>query len=689
MATSQDTQQQLDQFNAELDKINKRIIDSGDLLGTNLAGGFAKAVVEARKLSDPLEDAESITKKLNKLADENEVLLIKRKIAEESYTKALTKSVQKQSQSNQKALETAKLKFDQVRAEMQISQGLEDQYRKLVQIAEEEDKIIKAKKEQDEINNKLGSKLKKMGSLYKDLLGPLSIIFTFVLNASKKADTAITDMGKSMGISRDAAAEMYNSFDAYSRATKDGYANALRLSKAQNELTTQLGFQAKFSAEELETYSKLTELVGLTGDEASRFNILSAGTGKSTREYVSDLRKGAFYAQQTNRINISDKELLSSISKLSAGILVKFQGNPKAIAQAVVEAKKLGSSLEQVNKIGDSLLDFESSIENELEAELITGKKINLEKAREAALTGNQLDLTREISDQVGSLAEYQDMNVIAQTSLAKAFGLSRDEMSEMLMQQAAINEYGDKAAELNKTQLEDLEKSGLTLDQYLEKQKEQQSIQQQFNNVMMELEATVGRIAGGPLGKMASLIADILNSTTGLAAIMAVYIGRQVFSLALTILDLQAKRKAAKMNAADAAITMAKSAASIPVIGFGIAAAVGAAALLGFMAMLSKGDDVISQGYGQRMLLEKGSVTAFNDNDTIVAGTNLGGGKRNSGGGGGGDNSALVAAIDNLHSTMKTKSNDIYMDSEKVGTQVGRQSSTGTNQSINSYRLA
>jgi hypothetical protein len=684
MATSQDTQQQLDQFNTELDRINQKIIDSGTLLKDNLSDGFAKAVVAARKLSDPLKDAESISKKLNALVDENEAAMVRRKVAEENYAKAVAKTAQKENQKNKNAEAAAKLKFDQVRAEMQISQSLEDQYRKLLEIAEAEDRITKEKAEQEKIDKMLGSRLKKMGSLYKDLLGPISILFTYILNAGKKTDTAITNMGKSMGISRDAAAEMYKSFDDYSKASKDGYANALRLSKAQGELTEQLGFQAQFSEEQLETYSKLTEIVGLSADEASKLNVLSAATGKSTRAYVSDLRSAAFYAQQTNRINISDKELLSSISKLSAGILVKFQGNPKAIAAAVVEAKKLGANLETVNKIGDSLLEFESSIENELEAELITGRKINLEKAREAALTGDQLDLTREISDQVGSLAEYQEMNVIAQTSLAKAFGLSRDEMSEMLMQQAAINEYGNEAAKLNKTQLEDLEKSGLTLDQYLEKQKEQQSIQEKFNNVMMELEATVGRMAEGSFGKLASTMAKILNSATGLAAIMAVYIARQTFSLSLTLLDFQAKRRAAKMNAADAAIEMAKSAAKAPVIGAILAGGVALAAFAGFAALLSKGDDVISPGYGKRMLLDKGSITAFNDNDTIVAGTNLGGGRRS-----GGDNSALVAAIDSLHSTMKTKSNDIYMDSQKVGTQVGRQVSTGTQQSMNSYRLA
>jgi hypothetical protein len=67
--------------------------------------------------------------------------------------------------------------------------------------------------------------------------------------------------------------------------------------------------------------------------------------------------------------------------------------------------------------------------------------------------TGNQLDLENEIASQVGSLAEFQQMNVIAQGSLAKAFGLSRSELADMLLQQEAINRYGDAAAKLNKDQ--------------------------------------------------------------------------------------------------------------------------------------------------------------------------------------------------------------------------------------------
>jgi hypothetical protein len=51
-------------------------------------------------------------------------------------------------------------------------------------------------------------------------------------------------------------------------------------------------------------------------------------------------------------------------------------------------ASALGMELEQVATSGESMLDFQSSIESELEAELLTGKQLNLEKARLLALTG-------------------------------------------------------------------------------------------------------------------------------------------------------------------------------------------------------------------------------------------------------------------------------------------------------------
>ena len=86
------------------------------------------------------------------------------------------------------------------------------------------------------------------------------------------------------------------------------------------------------------------------------------------------------------------------------------------------------------------MLDFESSIGAELEAELLTGKQLNLERARAAALAGDQATLAKEIAEQVGTAAEYEEMNVIQREALAKAFGMNRDELAGMLIEQEKMN---------------------------------------------------------------------------------------------------------------------------------------------------------------------------------------------------------------------------------------------------------
>ena len=237
----------------------------------------------------------------------------------------------------------------------------------------------------------------------------------------------------------------------------------------------------------------------------------------STEAYTGNIREGAFAAMQATKTHFSQKEIMQDISKLSAGILIKFRGNPSAIAAAVVEAKKFGLTLEQIDKVGESLLNFEQSIENELKAELITGKQLNLERARYAALTGNQLELSREIADQVGSLADYEKMNVIQQKSLADAFGMSRDEMSEMLLKQEAIRDYGQEAAQLNKEQLEDMKRQGLSAKEYLAKQEQQRTAQAKFQDAMVKLQGIIANLVDGPIGKLLDILASAVESVVNL----------------------------------------------------------------------------------------------------------------------------------------------------------------------------
>jgi hypothetical protein len=665
------------------DNLNKQIQDSVNIRN-NIAASIQQEIIDQQAISNRLTQQEQ--------AYEN---LLAAKAAGQRVSKI--------------QLDLAKHNLDKTQKEYDVSKKLVSELKEkekeqnihITQLEKtkkaHEDILAQQKKEVELtrkalVNNTLDNVAQK---LKLDRLRSIEGIYAFIVEAGFKANAQTTQLGKSLGLSYDAADKVRASFAQYTRNSNDAFINTERLVKAQTELTEQLGIAVKFGEEELETFSRLTEIVGLSAQEAGNLTKFSATAGMESRDYVANIRRSAFFAQQANKIHISDKELLSTIGKLSAGILVKFQGNPKAIAEAVVQSKKLGTTLEQVDKTASSLLNFESSIESELEAELITGKQLNFERARAAALTGDQATLMEEMAAQAGSLAEFQGMNVIAQESLAKAFGMSRDEMSEMLIKQEAINKYGDKAAELNAEQIKDMEKQGLSLDAYLAKQAEQQNAQEKFNNAITKLQDIIGNLVGGPFGKLLGMVADLVGMLSTAAGWVAA-IGESFGGITGVLIGLIPLLSKASFIARAFALTGFKGAvaaifrsfAAIPA-GLGIPLAIAAVAGLSSL-FSSKGDDVFSEGgYGNRTLLTPKGTIKLNNQDTVIAGTNLGlnaGSKSES-------NAGVIAAISNLTTAMNRPAPApqfaLNVDGQQLGSVVGRQQETGTQQTKNAYRLA
>ena len=135
-------------------------------------------------------------------------------------------------------------------------------------------------------------------------------------------------------------------------------------------------------------------------------------------------------------------------------------GNPEKIAKAAVAANALGISLADVDGIAQNLLNIESSSEKEMEAEVLLGRELNLEKARTAALNNDQATLSEEIKNQVGGLHEFSQMNRIEQEALADALGMSRDQLAKTVMQQEINNGMtAEQAAQLAGVNYEDFKR--------------------------------------------------------------------------------------------------------------------------------------------------------------------------------------------------------------------------------------
>jgi len=616
-----------------------------------------------------------------------------------------------------------KNELDRIRLEAEL-EGLEGDAReaKLTELNNLSKDDLRIKQEAIKSVDKLGNKFRSLGEftkglgegLKKALTDPL-VIITFFADKINEANKQVVELGKSFGVSYSVANQLREESVEYARSSSDNFVNTNRLLKAQSELSQQLGIAVKFSGQEAETFSRLTELVGLSADEAGKLVKFSAAAGVSTKNYEGSLLKGAFAAQQTTNSHFSAKEILQDVSKLSAGILVKFQGNPEALGKAVAQAKALGLTLEQVDKVGESLLNFESSIENELKAELITGRQLNLEKARYVALTGNQAELSREIAEQAGSLEDFQNMNVIQQKSLAEAFGMSKDEMADMLMKQEMINTFGDEASKLNKEQLADFQKQnkerGIGLAEYLQKQSEQQNAQEKFNNAITKLQDLVGNLVAGPFGQLLDILSDIAGIITtvispvftGISYVVGLIVdGFKTLAPVLVgvgaLLSLIYARSIA-VAVANVAMAAWSSFVGIPFLG-PILATAATIAGVGLVTRLSKSTQSVQDGIapsseGPFTVTNRFGATAITaTGDGVAVGPNI----NRSSPSPSLDLSPITNVITVLSSRMETLMNkqqtipqfSLQVDGKAIGTAVGKQIETGTAQSqYTSYKVA
>ena len=429
-------------------------------------------------------------------------------------------------------------------------------------------------------------------------------------NALMEANKSVTALNKEFGISRDRALEMRKGMAATARDADHLRVTTSKLLEANMSLTEQFQVSAELNHETLGYMTRMTEAGILTNEAAGRTAASAALHGKSMEEVMAAQEDIVNATNEELGTNIKLKTVLEASAKVGGQIRAQMGGNLEAITKAVQKAKAFGFELEQIAGAGKQLLDFESSIEAELEAELLTGKQLNLERARLAALTGDYETLTEEIVANVGDFTDFSNMNVLQQQAIAKSVGMTADELSNALFAEA------DRAALM--------EEAVANNDKQTIQMLEQMDTQEKFNLAIEQLKELLVDLMTflEPVFNLFGGIAEFLGTSVGKAILFGAAIGKMV-SVAI-----QLRKASIGKSIADIFGSFAK----IP-FGLGIPLAFATVAGLGALIvnMSKKGDDVIARGsgasgYGDNTLITKNQgAIQLNNKDTIVAGTNLG----------------------------------------------------------------
>ena len=214
-------------------------------------------------------------------------------------------------------------------------------------------------------------------------------------------------------------------------------------SKMTSTLATQL----------LRTQEIITDSLQLSAEQAANFELYSAGAGKAGTDYLVTTNAIAKDLEVMTGQQGLFKEITGDIADLSADLQIQYSRIPGTLEVATVKSKALGLSVDKLNAAGKNLLNIESSIGQELEYQLLSGRRLVNQQGksltnefRVAQLRGDaskQADLMNQILEQEGETLEN---NLFAREQMSQLLGMDEAVLARSLQKKKILEKIGGEA---------------------------------------------------------------------------------------------------------------------------------------------------------------------------------------------------------------------------------------------------
>ena len=382
------------------------------------------------------------------------------------------------------------------------------------------------------------------------------------------------EISRGLGVSQERARQFRENIDQSKFMIKDA-------TKAMMDFNGHLGTAAVLPKDMADTVNTLSIRLGMSADVTTGLYEASLGAHQSMQDFTAELIGTVRIQNMANKTAISYKHILKDVASASSTIKLSIGATPGALAKAAFETRKLGLSFAQLEGAAGNMLDFEKSIGAELEAELLLGRELNLEKAREAALNNDLVGFAKEINAQGINAEKFGKMNRIQQESIAQALGMSRESLADMFEKQKAQKEIGKLMEQQGftdldlKTKVDTLMTQGLSKQEALERlgksavdlgleelenKKNQVSVQEQMDLTMQKIQTAMGELnsLAGKLNKVLEFVAEHADTILKIFIALQAVRFANMTGLSRTVSNLAKSAPAAASTASSTAQTAA-----------------------------------------------------------------------------------------------------------------------------------
>jgi hypothetical protein len=417
---------------------------------------------------DYVKDIQAV-EQLNKLLYESKELSLATDGFQTNLTKMISKSAGKMRESNQYSKENlnnakaqakagkniigvlnaqnkgSKLGTMAAKAKLKLSKmlnfSMDDETKKLYEQYDADQELLKSKKEKTKIDKKQLESLSKMAGSMLSIFGLSGGILAIFTKFNKMTKT----IGKNFGALGMTNKEFKNDILAAGAEAASLGQNIEDVVSVSAQLSKNFGFGRNESVGMAQGIMDTSMALGLSNQEGTTL----IGNLMQISGLSFDAAKN--FSKQTQLLaeaeGVSPQAVLKDIAASSQTIAEFTAMTPDNLAKAAIQATKLGTTLDTVASSMKSVLSFQDSLNSEIEASILLGRDVNLQKARELALAGKADEFAVELTKQVGSQAEFEAMNVLQRQSLAKALGINVEQMAKMVNNQEKVRNLGDVIA--------------------------------------------------------------------------------------------------------------------------------------------------------------------------------------------------------------------------------------------------
>jgi hypothetical protein len=446
--------------------------------------------------------------------------------------------------------------------------------------------------------------------------------------------------------------------------------NADKVFDTVAELKSEFSDIANFSDEVVAGLTLMNTNFGVSAENAAKVQGIFEQIGGLSSETATSV--GMQVAEMANIAGVAPSKIFEDIAENAEIASTYFQGDVESLTRAAIEARRLGTNLKSIANTTEHLLDFQSSIGDELVAATFVGGQFNLTQARSLAAAGKTVEAQKEVLRQLERGGKFRDKDYFTQQQLAKAAGMSVEEINKQLNAQEKLNSLSSdqrKLAEEAISQgldISDINKDQLASQvQQFSKQKEMKGQVEALGTAFTAIAASIGTAIVPLLQGMFEVLNPIFTVVGGIFGFLNSIPGVLPAIIAgLTTMYIMTK-KAAIVSFFKAIPNIFSAFTGLGPVGIPLAvgAVAGLASLMSKPPQLGTADDMmgVPSGYGNTMVTTAGKGTiALNNNDSFLAGTNLGGG--------GGTPQWAERLI-----TATEKQRDTYLDGRRVTSNISR----------------